>query len=181
MCSSIQASVRCNIGWVAPINDFFKLNVDGAVTGHGAIAAAGGVLRNFKGGFMFGFASHLGSGTTTEVELEAILIGIKLSRLHGYNKIIIESDSLVAVNLIGVGVSSQHPSFNLLHDIRGPLNLESNFSVIHTLREGNQVADCFAKFGLSLNFCSSFFRKVPGFASFSLRADMAGTMFPRGL
>lgn len=49
---------RSNIRWVAPYYDFVKFNVDGAVTGHGNSAAAGGVLRNDKGGFILGFASH---------------------------------------------------------------------------------------------------------------------------
>lgn len=170
---------RSNIRWVAPYYDFVKFNVDGAVTSHGNSAAAGGVLRNDRGAFILGFASHLGSGTTTEAKLEAIFIGISLSIIHGLKKVILESDSLVAVKLIGEGCHDQHPYFNLLREIRSLLLVEEEFYVTHTLREGNQVADSFAKFRLSLNNCSTVFRIVPAFASLSLQADMAGTCFPR--
>lgn len=49
--------------------------------------AIGGVLRNNSGEFIFGFSSNLGSRTIIEAELKAILMGIKLVQLHGYEKV----------------------------------------------------------------------------------------------
>lgn len=42
------------------------------------------------------------------------------------------------------------------------------------------MADSFAKFGLSLDKCSSFFSCIPPFASFAVRADGMGAFFLRG-
>lgn len=116
--TGVSAMNRTHIRWNAPEMGVVKVNVDGAVSGLGETAAVGGVMRNYRGEFLFGFAFHLGSGTTTEPELEAILMGISLARTHGQRRVIIESDSLAAVNLIEEGVSVQHCYFNLLTDIR---------------------------------------------------------------
>lgn len=99
----IRVMIRSQIRWNAPEINVAKFNVDGAVSRLGETAAMGGVLRNYRGDFLFGFASHLGLGTTIEAELEAILMGITLARIHGQMRVIIESDSLAAVNLIGDG------------------------------------------------------------------------------
>lgn len=140
----------------------------------------GGVFRNHWGVFLWGFASHIGSGSITEAELLAILVGAKLAVLKGFSRIIVESDSLVAVKLINKGCSLLHPAYNLVKDIVDALSLLEEFSVVHTLREGNQPADCFAKFGLSLSFCSRSFSNIPIFASFPLREDLEGVSLPRG-
>lgn len=42
------------------------------------------------------------------------------------------------------------------------------------------MADNFAKFGLSLDYCSNLFHCIPYFASAALRADCMGICFPRG-
>lgn len=49
------------------------------------------------------------------------------------------------------------------------------------LHEGNQAAYCFAKFGLSLDSCNKVFNCIPHFALLSVRVDLFGTSFPRGL
>lgn len=144
------------------------------------MAAIGGVLKNHLGEFIFGFASHLGEASITEAELRAILMDSILIKIHGWVRVVIESDSSTAVKLINMGCSPLHPYFSLVRDIRDLLPSNEVVRVVHTLREANQVADCFAKFGLSLDRCSSFYNNVPGFASMALSSDLAGTFFPRG-
>lgn len=60
----------------------------------------------------------------------------------------IESDSLLAVNLIVNGCSTRHPCYSLVHQIQA-LSI-SNITVQwkHIFREANQAADCLAKLGL---------------------------------
>lgn len=114
-----------------------KLNCDGAVCNYGDSVAVGGVFRNHWGVFLWGFASHIGSGSITEAELQAILVGVKLALRKGFSMICVESDSMVAVKLINEGCASIHPAHNLVKDILHILRRFGSFSVCHILREGN--------------------------------------------
>lgn len=179
-CSLASHSASRSVRWIPPDQDSWKLNCDGSVTNFGEVASVGGVLRNHLGGFIFGFASHIGKCSIVDAELHAILVGIRLIILHGFIKVIIESDSLLSVRFVNVGCSSLHPSYNLVKEIQESLPRDGSVSVVHALREANQVADSFAKFGLSLPCCSRFFSVLPRFAVVPHRADMARTIFPRG-
>lgn len=53
-------------------------------------------------------------------------------------------------------------------------------SVTNIYREANQVANAFAKFGLSIQTCSKKFHSVRFFAVDAVRADFSGTSFPNG-
>lgn len=169
-----------NIHWIPPDFGYWKLNCDGAVSGLGGSASAGGVLRDHFGNFVFGFASDLPSYNVIQAELRAVSMGIKLAWLKGFRKVVIETDSAVAVCFIKAGCSSRHLLFNLISETQDLLCRDDIFSINHVLREANQVADCFAKFGLSLDKCSRFFSCMPHFVSLAVRADCVGTAFPRG-
>lgn len=169
------------ISWSAPVGDSFKMNCDGAVSRSGEVAAAGGILRNQWGEFVLGFASHLGQCSIIETELRAILMGALVVKRRGLHGVELESDSMAAIKLIRDGCAPLHPSFSLVNEIRSILDSQGSWSITHVLREGNKAADCFAKFGLSLDYCSKFFSYIPLFASLSVRADFFGISFPRGL
>lgn len=160
-------------GWV-------KLNSDAAVTNHGAKAAAGGVVRDSDGNFILGYASDIGEATTTVAELQAILMGLKLVWRRGFTKVTMETDSLTSVCLIQGGCSSMHPCSPKVLEIQGYLQRIQECHISHTLREANQVADGFAKFGLRLTACSKTFEFLPSFVSIPFFADIAGSVFPRG-
>lgn len=149
------------------------------MSGHGVNSSAGDVLRDHLGNFIFGFASSLNSCNVIEVEILAISMGLNLARLKGFRKLEIETDSLAAVRFIKAGCSSRHPLFNLVSGIQDLLRMEGSCCINHVLREANQVADSFAKFGLSLDNCSRFFSCLPPFASLATRVDGMGTVFPR--
>lgn len=157
-----------------------KLNSDGAVVQLGNKAATGGVLRDDSGSFIRGFASHIGPAAITEAELRGLQMGLKIALAHGVPKLIIESDSLSAVQLLKMGCSPLHPYHSIVHDIQMDLQRLRACYVTHVLREANQVADDFAKFGLSLDMCSRIFWRLPSFASLPVQADLTGTLFPRG-
>lgn len=106
------------VRWQGPGQDSVKMNCDGSVTNHGEVAGIGGVLRNSEGDFILGFSSNVGSGTITEVELQAILVGIKLVHSCGFEKVVFESDSLVAISLVNKGCLSQHPAYNTVREIQ---------------------------------------------------------------
>lgn len=148
---------------------YVKMNCDGAVTLFGATAAA----RGFKKSpwlTTFGFFLSLRGVVYNQGEIMGHLMGIKLARINGYSRVMLGSDSLVAIKFIRDGCSSLYPSFNLVKKIQDLLRSEGDWTIVHTLREGNQVADSFAKFCLILVSCSRIFRSTPAFASLSIRA-----------
>lgn len=162
------------ISWSAPVGDSFKMNCDGAVSRSGEVSAAGGILRNQWGEFVLGFASHLGQCSIIEAELRAILMGALVVKRRGLHGVELESDSMAAIKQIRDGCAPLHPSFSLVNEIRSILDSQGSWSITHVLPEGNKAADCFAKFGLSLDYCSRFFSYIPPFASLSVRADFFG-------
>lgn len=159
-------------GWV-------KLNCDATVTGLGTSAAVGGVLCNVDGNFIMGFVMDIGEATITTAELKAILTGLKLLRGKGYSKIVINSDSLTAVQMVQWGCSNLHPCFQLVKEIQDLMCRINECTISHTLREANQVVDAFAKFGLTLTMCSRIFDCLPPFTSIPFHAGLIGSVFPR--
>ncbi|KAJ1401617.1 Ribonuclease H-like superfamily [Sesbania bispinosa] len=111
------------IKWIPPEDPWIKLNTDGAV--------------NFS---------------MLMAELRAILFGISYVKQLGYSRVIIESDSSVAIRFLKFGCA----------------------------REGNIVVDAFASYVVSSRKSFHTFCNVPAFASQLLLADSAGICFRRG-
>ena len=82
--------------------------------------------------------------------IAAIKIGVQIAWSRGFQQFQVESDSqVVAITLLTTGCPTYHPCFSLTQEILKFLELGGSISWHHALREGNQVADCLAKFGLS--------------------------------
>nr|KYP63872.1 hypothetical protein KK1_018459 [Cajanus cajan] len=92
--------------------------------------------------------------------------------------IIIESDSAVAVKFLNEGCLREHPCYalvNLITRMAGDINY---IECRHVSREANQVANSFAKHGLSLVEGVSSFTSPPSWVSFILSADNSAVPFP---
>ncbi|KAK7376153.1 hypothetical protein VNO78_35007 [Psophocarpus tetragonolobus] len=171
------------VWWTAPPPDFVKINCDGAFsTCHGSKASAGGVVRDWEGKFAVGF-SHLLNNceTVVEAELLAIKIGIQVTISKGFKKLVVESDSYSAIQLINDGVFTCHPYPALVSSILDIANTADAVCYNHVFRETNSVADGFARHGLSLspNSDVQLFSCPPAFSLRSLRADEAGEIYSR--
>lgn len=60
----------------------------------------GGVIRDHDGNFLFGFAQKLDSTTVLEAELMAIYHGLCLAWGRGKRRIVLQSESQAALELI---------------------------------------------------------------------------------
>ncbi|EOY02242.1 Uncharacterized protein TCM_016767 [Theobroma cacao] len=98
------------IYWKKPSIGEYKLNVDGS-SRKGLHADSGGVLRDHTGKLIFGFSENIGQCNSLQAELHALLRGLLLCKEHHIEKLWIEMDALVAIQLI------QH-SKKGPHDIR---------------------------------------------------------------
>jgi len=88
------------------------------------------------------------------------------------------SDSILAVNLINGDTSHFHVSAVLIQDIKDLLN-SRDYTLRHTLREGNQSADFMAKLGASADDVLTVHSSPPEGLLPLLRTDELGTLFIR--
>ncbi|KAH1055550.1 hypothetical protein J1N35_033615 [Gossypium stocksii] len=76
------------------------LNIDGAVQLQSGNAAAGGVVCDANGDWIFGYNRRLGKCSIFNAELWGILEGLRLIQIRVHDKVIIQSDSLEVVKAI---------------------------------------------------------------------------------
>lgn len=91
------------VTWSRPPHGVLKINTDEAPIKSSAIASAGEVVRDDKGDWISGFSRSLGVATVLHSELWAILDGLNLAWDRGFRKIILESDSKEAIDIINNG------------------------------------------------------------------------------
>lgn len=82
-----------------PANGWVKVKANGAADRGDKWSAAAGMLRDSNGQWIVRYQRYLGKGSTLNSELWAILHGIEIN-IRGYAKVVVESDCLVAVNMI---------------------------------------------------------------------------------
>lgn len=141
-----------------------KLNYDATSIQGDLFVACGGLIRDDHDNFIHDFSQRIGRCSIVEVELWSILYGMRLVADRHMKKVIVESDSLAAINLIHEGCPTLHPCFGIVEEIKNLYNEFEHCSCRHILREANILANTFAKHGLSISTDCQFFCKVPTFA-----------------
>ncbi|KAI4313573.1 hypothetical protein L6164_026538 [Bauhinia variegata] len=141
--SSSSASVSDSIaGWQFPKKGWIKCNVDGSFLSKKGSAGCGGVYRDAKGNWLYGFSKKLVYSNLTTAEIEAIYTGLKVAWERGYKKIIIESDSTAAVDHVVKGVSSYHSLAEPVNKAREYLNKYwKKIKIDYLPRDYNKVAE----------------------------------------
>ncbi|KAF7838458.1 reverse transcriptase [Senna tora] len=138
------------IGWQPPPLGWWKLNTDGSCQNN--LIGGGGIIRDANGNWIHGFKKFLGEGDCLLAELWAIVEGVNLAKHLHCDKLIVESDSLSAVNLINaVECGKSHRFSTLVSICRAILLGFSEAKVVHIHREGNACADILAKLAITTN------------------------------
>ncbi|RYR40794.1 hypothetical protein Ahy_A09g046533 isoform B [Arachis hypogaea] len=88
------------ISWHQPQEHYVKINVDGSYFLQCDSASCGGVFRDHMGRFMKAFSCILGNCTIMHVELWGIVKGLQIAVANDLQNIIVESDSLMALQLL---------------------------------------------------------------------------------
>jgi ribonuclease HI len=153
------------------------LNVDGSyIDGH---AGYGGLLRNSAGHYLSGFSGYIpNTDDILLAELTAIHQGLLTAIDKGLTNLVCYSDSQISIDLILRDDPQFHIYAVLIHDIKD-LVANYNFSLLHTLREGNQCADILAKKGATSDAALVIHSSPPDVLLAQLKADALGTFFPR--
>jgi ribonuclease HI len=139
------------IRWNSSNHSCHILNADGSCLGTPVRAGYGGLIRNSAGLFLSGYSGFFQDSTCILFyELTAIHKGLSVAVDMGIDELICFSDSQLSINLITGDASQFHAYAVLIQDIKDILAAH-NFSILHTLREGNHCADFMAKLGASSN------------------------------
>jgi ribonuclease HI len=111
-------------------------------------------------------------------ELYGIYKGLLLAKDMNIDEFVCYSDSLHCVNLIKGPQVRYHIHAVLIQDINELLS-QTNVSLYHTLREGNQCANFFAKLGASSDADFLIHVSPPEGVRNLLKNDAMGTFFLR--
>ncbi|XP_058071137.1 uncharacterized protein LOC131220191 [Magnolia sinica] len=134
------------IKWSRLASGWVKLNVDGSSKGNPGLSGGGGICRGDNGYFIFAFSSGYGTGTNNRVEMRAIFNGLTLCLEKGLDRIEIESDSKLVIDLLS---GKPHTPWLWRYWISRINKLRqggtSSLRLIH--REGNGPVDCMAREG----------------------------------
>lgn len=100
-CSTISNhGVPSRVGWIKPNRNIFKINTDRVLLVEDSIGSVGGIIRDYKGNWVAGFAMNIGDCDIVAAELWAILQGLTLAWNLGIRSVIVETDSVMTVNMV---------------------------------------------------------------------------------
>ncbi|KAL6225557.1 hypothetical protein ACLB2K_004407 [Fragaria x ananassa] len=102
-------------------------------------------IKDHLGSWISGFQINLGIGEILDAEAWGLFYGLPLAAKLNVQRIEIESDSAILVQLLQKNDCGLHPLGTL---IAGCLNLITKFNIAkisHIFREGNMVVDALAK------------------------------------
>jgi ribonuclease HI len=176
---AVAASEPQWVRWQGPPTGFVALNVDGSSLGNPGPSGAGGVVRDESGIWCFGFIAYVGVSEILKAELLALLFGLRLCWERGVRRLVVRSDSQLALQLVKHGCGPFHASRAVVTLIKEVLDRDWVVILEHTLREGNAVADLLAKMGAHAASRLQVLDSPPPAALPLLADDHRGTLFLR--
>ncbi|KAF2289288.1 hypothetical protein GH714_034137 [Hevea brasiliensis] len=129
------------VSWTCPPDNVFKLNTDGSLPNSGGIACGGGLIRDSNGRWIKGFKVVFGKTLVLGAELWSILEGMKLAKSLGLKDIIVESDNLIAVQILTRVLQPPGAVLLVVSAIQFILTPDWKVTFSHVLRDANYAAD----------------------------------------
>lgn len=126
--------------WIPLKNSFVKLNVDGTHSSKG-LSGCGGIVRDDKGTCIGGFLKCIGYCIALLAELWSIHIGLKRVTDIGYSRVVVESNSRKAVELIMQEATKGTIAGNLVMQIKRQMSSFEVVEIIHNFRKTNKCAN----------------------------------------
>ncbi|XP_015388122.1 uncharacterized protein LOC107178012 [Citrus sinensis] len=132
--------------WNPPPSGWFKINVDAAMNVKDQMAGLGVIIRNSKGEVVAAAVQKsCFQLSSTHMEAEAVILGIKSAQRAEFSLMIIETDSQEVVDLtLSKKVSITETSW-IIADIQESIQSSNQFSIQYTPRECNVTAHDLAK------------------------------------
>ncbi|CAN1131193.1 Putative ribonuclease H protein At1g65750 [Linum perenne] len=169
------------VGWTPGPTDWTVINTDGSVRQPSGTAAAGGVIRNSSGLCSLAFTANLGICSITRAELRGIILDLNLAWDAGHRKVLVQSDSQVAVNLLTADSEASHHHAHEVVQFRELVARSWEVRLCHIYREGNHVADYLANLGQQRAIGFHMVSPSDCDLSFHLLYDALGISKPRSI
>lgn len=167
-----RAATITEVLWNPPLPTWIKCNTDGASSGNPGTSSCGGIFRNSEANCMGCFSEPLGVSTSFIAEMNGVMRAIEIAKEKQRLNLWVKTDSSLVVHSFNsntlVPWHIRNRWNNILVIIRS-----MNCIVTHIYREGNQVADSLANYGLTSN-SFEVWEGVPGFASESFARNKIG-------
>ncbi|PNY12730.1 TMV resistance protein N [Trifolium pratense] len=157
---------------------FIKLNVDGCCMDNPRNAGYGGLFRDVEGNWLGGFYGSLGFTTNMKAELYAICQGLVTAWDLGYRNILVESDSMEAINYIEEANIEHDVYGSLVSDIRSLKQRNWSLNLVHSVKEDNACADILSKLGAEQHEVYCFHASPPQQLRWALVADALHVQLP---
>jgi ribonuclease HI len=171
--------VNKDVRWYPPKHGWVCLNTDGASKSQTTNAGCGGLLRDEDGHWIRGFSKSLGSTTAYVAELWGLLEGLSMARSMGFNKLEVQMDSEIIVNIINKHGQGSVSGWSIIKKIRSLLSLDWSVKICHIYREANRCADMLANMGCVHNHGTLSYHQPPTDLMQVLDDDIRGVSFPR--
>ncbi|XP_024156471.1 uncharacterized protein LOC112164487 [Rosa chinensis] len=153
---------RAHQVWKAPTTCILKLNTDGAFLPSVGSGAVGGIIRNDQGGFVAAMAHQVSHVTAAlHIELVAIRAGMDLCQAMMVDKVITESDCLVAIQAIISEVPDMSIYSPLIEDIKVGARVFQDISFVHAPHSANCVAHRLASHAFENEGFHEWFAQAP--------------------
>ncbi|KAH0748058.1 hypothetical protein KY290_027290 [Solanum tuberosum] len=136
------------IKWREPLDNYLKLNTDGCSKGNPGEAGGGGILRDHQGNINMAFQTYFGNCSNNMAEGLAILRGLQWCATNLLHNVIIETDSMIMVDMIKGKNVMMWQMQDIVMQITKIMK-EGNFQINHCFREANSVADALANIGVT--------------------------------
>ncbi|KAK7378105.1 hypothetical protein VNO80_03541 [Phaseolus coccineus] len=157
---------------------FIKLNVDGCCNGNPGNTGYGGLFRDVEGKWLGGFYGSLGLATNVKADLFSICQGLITAWDLGYRTVLVETDSLEAINLIKEANIEDCAYGGLLADIRSLMQRNWSLDLIHSFRQDNACAHILSELGAEQHEVYRFLAHPPQQLQLALVADALQVQLP---
>ena len=160
--------------WRPPPREVVKVNFDGATCSLEKSSGVGVVVRDMNGLVLASCAKRIHQSVkAVEIEAMAAATALSFAKDLGFQRLILEGDSLEVIQALLERTETLTPTGLLLEDVR---SLSQNFDLLlysHTKRDGNAVAHSLAKYALRIPDFLAWMEDVPSHIQSIVQADLA--------
>ena len=132
------------IKWCFLPSGAIKINSDGSTFGEYEWVAYGALARDDRGRWIEGFCGRIGYATPLQAKLWGIRRAMKLANKKAWSEAIVETDSLIVVNLINKEEVANHPDKTFIENCK-KLKEAILLELVHVRRKGNRCVDYMSK------------------------------------
>ncbi|OMO56999.1 hypothetical protein COLO4_35519 [Corchorus olitorius] len=160
------------VRWKAPARGIYKINFDGGFQASSRLGGFGAVARDSEGKVLGAIAGPLLMVRDIfAVEALEALKAISWAKDMGFQDVALEGDALTIIRKLNSSSPDLSPIGPYIEEIQSYCSLFRSCIFAHVKRDGNTVANSFAKHGSSLPVNMIWMEEVPASAMDALKFD----------